>query len=71
MSLRTGDVPSGEVHSNLLSLAMVEAAVQSSDAGARVAIDAVFERARESAIRNEVRAELVPLIAQLQLTDGS
>ncbi|MBC7762017.1 MAG: gfo/Idh/MocA family oxidoreductase, partial [Candidatus Saccharibacteria bacterium] len=32
-SLRTGRMPSGEVHSNILSLAMVEAAVESARSG--------------------------------------
>lgn len=32
-ALRSGEVPSGEVHSNVLSLAMVEAAVQSASTG--------------------------------------
>lgn len=42
-ALRTGSTPSGEVHSNVLSLAMVEAAVRSSARGARVRIEEVLE----------------------------
>lgn len=41
--LGTGAVPSGEVHSNVRSLAMVEAAVRSSETGARVQLDDVLE----------------------------
>lgn len=37
-SLRTGDAPSTEVHANILSLAMVEAAIRSAETGARVLI---------------------------------
>lgn len=41
--LGTGAVPSGEVHSNVRSLAMVEAAVRSSETGARVQLDDMLE----------------------------
>lgn len=52
-SLRSGIVPSGEVHGNILSLAMVEAAVQSSERGERVSIDRVLSAARATALREE------------------
>jgi predicted dehydrogenase len=62
-ALRTGVAPMGEVHENVLSLAMVEAAVQSSAAGAPVRIDDVLDTAHEMALRDEdrpdVRAALV------------
>lgn len=62
-AIRTGSTPSGEVHSNVLSLAMVEAAVQSAELGARVRIDEVLESAYATAIADErdpaVRAALV------------
>jgi predicted dehydrogenase len=57
-ALRTGTVPAGEVHSNLLSLAMVEAAVQSAESGRRVVIERVLEHAYEHAIANESRADV-------------
>ena len=61
-ALRTGRVPSGEVHSNVLSLAMVEAAVQSAEFGQRVFIDRVLEDAYAQAFATEkhsgVRAAL-------------
>ena len=61
-ALRTGGTPSGEVHSNVLSLAMVEAAVRSSAAGTRVLIDDVLEDGYSTAlgmVRDErVRAAL-------------
>ena len=37
-SLRTGRAPSTEVHANILSLAMVEAAIRSAETGSRVLI---------------------------------
>ncbi|BDZ48125.1 dehydrogenase [Frondihabitans sucicola] len=61
-ALRTGETPDGEVHGNVMSLAMVEAAIESKDTGTRIAIDDVLERAYESAVRSErrddVRAQL-------------
>ena len=61
-ALRTGIVPSGEVHSNVRSLAMVEAAIRSAEAGVRVEIDAVLHEAYEVAVeaerRDDVRARL-------------
>lgn len=44
-ALRSGDVPSGEIHSNVYSLAMVEAAVRSAQTGARVSIADVLDDA--------------------------
>ncbi|PPF16048.1 MULTISPECIES: Gfo/Idh/MocA family protein [unclassified Rathayibacter] len=60
--LGSGAVPSGEVHSNVRSLAMVEAAVRSSETGARVRLDDVLEEGYAEALtlaRDErVRAAL-------------
>ncbi|MBF4511197.1 Gfo/Idh/MocA family oxidoreductase [Plantibacter sp. VKM Ac-2885] len=62
-ALRTGRVPSGEVHANVLSLAMVEAAVRSAESGERVVIADVLAQAHTQAIgaepRDDVRAALV------------
>lgn len=52
-ALRSGRVPSGEVHSNILTLAMVEAAVRSAGTGQRVAIDEMLEEAYASALEDE------------------
>jgi predicted dehydrogenase len=61
-ALRTRDEPWGEIHRNVGSLAMVEAAVRSAEARARVRIDDVIEAARREAIaaerREDVRAAL-------------
>jgi predicted dehydrogenase len=57
-ALRTGQLPSGEVHENVMSLAMVEAAVQSAATGQVVRLDDVLERAHAQAIRDEARADV-------------
>lgn len=57
-ALRTGETPDGEVHGNVMSLAMVEAAIESKDTGRRIAIDDVLERAYASAVRAERRDEV-------------
>jgi predicted dehydrogenase len=57
-SLRSGDAPSGEVHSNILSLAMVEAAVQSASSGSRVLIDDVVEQGYQEAVASERHSEI-------------
>jgi predicted dehydrogenase len=45
-ALRTGETPMGEASENILSLAMVYAAIESATTGARVRIADVLERAR-------------------------
>jgi predicted dehydrogenase len=61
-ALRTGVTPDGEVHGNVMSLAMVEAAIESKDQGRRVLIDDVLDRAYAEAVaheqRDDVRAKL-------------
>lgn len=52
-AVRTGATPSGEVHGNVLSLAMVEAAVRSADSRARVTIREVLEEAYAAAVASE------------------
>lgn len=49
-ALRTGDVPMGEVHDNVMSLAMVTAAVESAETGRRVRVDDLVDAAREEAL---------------------
>ncbi|MDR7275540.1 Gfo/Idh/MocA family protein [Catenuloplanes atrovinosus] len=61
-ALRTGVPPMGEVHENVLSLTMVEAAVQSSSTGARVLIDDVLERAHATAVAAETRDDVRELL---------
>ena len=56
--LRTGGTPWGEVHSNVLSLAMVEAAIRSVETGRRVSIAEVLEDAYAEALRVETRDDV-------------
>ena len=51
--LRTGEVPSGEIRANVLSLAMVEAAVKSSRTGQKVLIRDVLDDAHRQALAVE------------------
>jgi predicted dehydrogenase len=57
-ALRTGETPMGEVHENVMSLAMVEAAVESADRGQRVLVDDVLTQALERAVRDEQRTDV-------------
>ncbi|WP_446719748.1 Gfo/Idh/MocA family protein [Isoptericola sp. F-RaC21] len=57
-ALDGGPVPRGEVHENVLSLAMVEAAVASATAGERVLVDDVLERAHAEALATETREDV-------------
>ncbi|WP_245934472.1 Gfo/Idh/MocA family protein [Arthrobacter psychrolactophilus] len=52
-AVRTGVVPDGQIHSNVHSLAMVEAAVLSAETGQRVRIDDVLTAAYAQALHNE------------------
>jgi predicted dehydrogenase len=61
-SLRTGQTPSGDVGSNIFSLAMVEAAVLSASSQARVVIDDVLEDAYEHALGIETRPEILEVL---------
>ncbi|QNE48280.1 Gfo/Idh/MocA family oxidoreductase [Glaciihabitans sp. INWT7] len=61
-AIRTGRVPSGEVHSNILSLAMVEAAVFSARRGERVFIGALLEDAYRDSIEAEGRADVAEVL---------
>jgi predicted dehydrogenase len=57
-ALRSGERPSGEVHENVMSLAMVEAAVRSAEVGHAVRLDDVLERAYARAVLDEARADV-------------
>ena len=52
-ALREGRTPMCEIHENLLSFAMVEAAVAAVDGGGRIEIDELLEQARLEAITAE------------------
>src|SRR5207237_362931 len=57
-ALRTGTTPMGQVHDNIFSLAMVEAAIESAAIGARVRIDELLERSYRTAVADEMRPDV-------------
>ncbi|MDQ4504278.1 Gfo/Idh/MocA family oxidoreductase [Sinomonas sp. ASV322] len=61
-ALRTGAEPMGRVHSNVVSLAMVEAAMRSARLGRRVAIDEVLGESYESALAAETHEDLLRVL---------
>ncbi|MBA8793853.1 putative dehydrogenase [Friedmanniella endophytica] len=61
-AVRTGAEPSGEAHRNVVSLAMVEAAVRASETGGAVAIADVLADAHRSALATETDPELLAVI---------
>ena len=61
-ALETGVPPMGEVHGNVLSLAMVEAAVDSAARDRPVLVDDVLARAHEQAVRDETRDDVRELL---------
>jgi len=62
-ALRTGTTPSGEVHSNVLSLAMVEGAIRSAQTRERVFIADLFADAFAAALAAERRPEIRAALA--------
>jgi len=61
-ALRTGVAPSGEVHSNIMSLAMVEAASRSAETGERVTIAEVLAEGYRDAVANERRPDVAEVL---------
>lgn len=62
-ALREGRRPMCEVHENILSFAMVEAAVASIERGGRVEIDELLEEARQQAIAAEADDDARDILA--------
>jgi predicted dehydrogenase len=62
-ALRTGETPMGEVHENVMSLAMVEAAVESAATGAPVQLDDVLARAHAQALAEETHPDVRAVLA--------
>jgi predicted dehydrogenase len=62
-ALRDGSVPYGEVHSNVMSLAMVEGAVRSAQTRQRVALGDLLDEAYRQALAAERRPELAAALA--------
>jgi predicted dehydrogenase len=57
-ALRTGETPSGEIHANVMSLVMVEAAVRSSESKQRVSVETVLADAYSAALADERRDDV-------------
>jgi len=63
-AVRTGNPrPAGEVHSNIVSLAMVEAAIASAEQRRRVSIGEILEHAYDEALRTETADDLRAVLA--------
>ncbi|WAH95837.1 Gfo/Idh/MocA family protein [Arthrobacter sp. MMS18-M83] len=52
-ALRNGSTPMGQVHQNIMSLAMVEAAMLSASTGTRISVDALLEESYSQAVLTE------------------
>lgn len=52
-AVRTGSTPMGQVHQNIMSLAMVESAILSASTGARASVDALLEDSYQQALLAE------------------
>ncbi|MFW0772834.1 Gfo/Idh/MocA family protein [Paenarthrobacter nitroguajacolicus] len=52
-AVRTGSTPMGRVHQNIMSLAMVEAAILSASDGVRVSVDSLLEDSYQQAVLDE------------------
>ncbi|WP_422935817.1 Gfo/Idh/MocA family protein [Sinomonas sp. P47F7] len=61
-AVRTGAEPMGRVHANILSLAMVEAAVKSTTAGHRVALDEILSDSYEAALGAETNEDVLRVL---------
>jgi predicted dehydrogenase len=57
-AVATGSIPSGEIHENVFTLAMVEAAVRSTETGRTVEIGALIDEARDAALATDLRPDL-------------
>jgi predicted dehydrogenase len=62
-ALRTGAAPSGEAHSNVMSLAIVEAAIMSAQTRRRIVLGDLLDDAYRQALASEQRPELAAALA--------
>lgn len=70
LALRTGAAPMGQVHGNILSLAMVEAAIESAASGRRVRIDDLLQRSYDQAVLDERLPDVAAVLASWSV-DGA
>jgi predicted dehydrogenase len=61
-ALRTGREPMGRVHANLLSLAMVEAAIRSAAEGRRVSMDEIVDGSYDAALAATKDADILTVL---------
>lgn len=61
-ALRTGVAPMGEIHENIMSLAMVEAAVTAARTGGRVLIDDALAASHREAVAAETDADVAEIL---------
>jgi predicted dehydrogenase len=61
-ALRTGREPMGRVHANLLSLAMVEAAIRSAAEGRRVPVDEILDGSYDTALASTTDADILAVL---------
>ena len=61
-AVRTGSTPMGRVHQNIMSLAMVEAAILSASTGTRVSVDSLLEDSYQQAILAERDPEVLEVL---------
>ena len=66
-ALHTGTMPMGEVHDNVVSLAMVEAAIESSSTGAPVLLMDTMSRALIRALAEEQRRDVAAVLRRWQV----
>jgi predicted dehydrogenase len=69
-AIRDGGVPSGEIHRNVMSLAMVEGAIRAARTGRRVILADLLDEAYEHALTTEQRPELRAALAAWQSVHG-
>ncbi|MCU1572281.1 MAG: uncharacterized protein JWO93_363 [Micrococcaceae bacterium] len=61
-ALRTGKAPMGEVHGNIMSLAMVEAAIASASTGRRIVLQELLEESYQQALTNERNPKVLEVL---------
>lgn len=69
-ALRSGVPPMGEVHDNVMSLTMVEAAMASNQSGQRVLLEQSLSAALEAAVDGEQREEVAMVLKSWQAAGG-
>jgi predicted dehydrogenase len=61
-ALRTGAAPMGQVHQNIMSLAMVESAVLSASSGKRIMVDALLEESYAQCLAAEQNPDVLQIL---------